>query len=257
MALTSTAFDKLIIKSIEELYAYSLMTGELKFAFDQMKSAELSGDNETVYAEGKQGLTLAALKRKKTAKFTCENGFVIASAFAAQLGSEVEDASSTKKVRVQRQEYITLAEGGTELTLTDTPATGTLKYIYKLNADLTKNKAYALTTDYTVDTKKATFTTAPGAATYLAIYDTDVEIAKRIVNSGDKFADTVKLVINMLGEDPCTHEEYLIQTTIPSADIAGTYSLSVGDNPAVQSFEANAMLNACSVDKELFTTVIA
>lgn len=257
MALTNTAFDKLIIKSIEELYAFSLATGELKFAFDQMKSAELSGDNETVYAEGKLGLTLATLKRKKTAKFTCENGFVIASAMASQLGADVEEASVSSKIVVQRQEYITVAAAATDITLTDTPVTGTLKYIYLLNSDLTKKKTFKLTDDYTVTGSKATFTTAPGAGTYLAIYEAEVSVAKRIVNSGDKFSETVKLVINMLGEDPCTHEDYLIQTTIPSADVSGTFSLSVGNDPAVQSFEANAMLNVCSTDKELFHTVIA
>lgn len=256
MALTNTQFDKLVIKSIEELYAFSISTGELRFAFDQMKSAELSGDNETVYAEGKQGTTLASLKKKKSAKFSAENGFVVASALATQLGSDVEDASSTSKIRVQRQEYIELASG-TTLTLTDTPVEGSVKYIYLLNADMTKNKTLTLTTDFTVSDKTVTLKETPETGTYLVIYDTDVSVAKRIINDGEKFSESVKLVINMLGEDPCTKEDFLVQTTIPVADLSGSFSLSVGDNPAVQKIEATAMLNVCSTNKELFSIVIA
>ena len=157
---------------------------------------------------------------------------------------------------MQRQEYIELASG-TTLTLTDTPVEGSVKYIYLLNADMTKNKTLTLTTDFTVSDKTVTLKETPATGTYLVIYDTDVAVAKRIINDGEKFSESVKLVINMLGEDPCTKEDFLVQTTIPVADLSGSFSLSVGDNPAVQKIEATAMLNVCSTNKELFSIVIA
>ena len=61
----------------------------------------------------------------------------------------------------------------------------------------------------------------------------------------------------MLGEDPCTKEDFLVQATMPVADLSGSFSISVGDNPAVQKIEATAMQNVCSTNKELFTIVIA
>lgn len=258
--LQNTDFDKLIIKSIEEVFGFSKSTGELSFAFDQIKSGEFNGDNETVYAEGKQGVQLAALKRKKTTGFTCENGYVIASALAAQLGTTVEEASETNKLRVQRQAYLDVTDD--TITLEDTPVNNTIKYIYQLNADQTKKATFALTTDFTVEGKTITLTETAKAKvgdnkTFLVIYDTDVTIGKRIVNDGESYAETVKLVVNMLGEDPCTHASYLIQATMPSADVSGKFTIGVGNDPAVHNFEANALLDVCSQNKELITFVIA
>lgn len=258
--LTSVDFDKLIIKSIEEIYAFSKSTSELLFAFDQIKSGELSGDNEVVYAEGKNGAQLAALKKSKTTKLTCENGYVVASALAGQFGSDVEAASSDNKFTVQRQENLPVdAETKKVITLTETPVASSVKYIYLLNEDQTKKKTLAVTTDFTIQDKTVTLNeaSADAADRYLVIYDTEVDVAKRIINSGDTFSETVKVVVNMLGEDPCTKLDYLIQATMPSADVSGTWSLSVGDNPAVHNFEANAMINACSANKELVTIVVA
>ena len=343
--LTSADFDKMIIESIDEVMAYDRGTGELKFWFDQIKSGELTSDAEVVYAEGRQGVQLAAFDRNKTAGFTCENGYVLASAIATQLGSDVIVAEDTDggRLTIQVQDYFVQASGTDTIKRTDgtaaaaqgypfsaAPNTGTVKFVYQIGGDnsivkkfdmsaievtnelpdkatLTADdvgKKYILkSTDTSGETPVVTYTVkevydagtselhdydyrnvtitednemfavdaldetnitlvsflvdADETKNYLAIYDTDVSIGKKIINRGDKFAGNVKLVINFVAQDPCDGNKYLMQAIMPNAKVSGSFSLSAGDDPAVQNFEATAMLDVCSIDKELFTIVMA
>lgn len=252
--LTNVDFDKIVMLGIEEVYGFSRANGELRFAFDQVKSGELGGNNDVTYAEGKRGVRLATLKNNKTSNFSCENGYVIASALATQLGSEVEVASEDNKIKVRRAEYVVLGEDGTTLTLSAAPVANSMKFVYLCNGDMTKKEAIA---EFTVADKVATLGSAGVAGeTYLCIYDEEVTVAKRIVNDGETFAEDVELVINMLGQDICSGVQYLVQCIMPKASVAGEWSFSLGNDPAVHNFSAEAMLDVCSVNKELCEFII-
>lgn len=249
--LTSVDFDKIIMLGIEEVYAFDRSTGELKFAFDQIKSGELTGNNDVTYAEGKRGVRLATLKSNKTSGFNCENGYVVYSALATQMGGKIEEASSTNKIKVVRAELLTAetlstTDNNIGVTLSVTPVAGSLK-VYETNSDKTK-KALATATE--VGTK-VTIADAVKGDVYLCVYEEEVEVGKRVVNDGESFADDVKLVINMLGQDICTSQQYLIQCIMPKASISGEWNMSLGNDPAVHSFSAEAMLDVCSTDNEL------
>lgn len=248
--LTNVDFDKLVILGIEEVYGFSRSNGELLFAFDQIKSGELSGNNDVLYAEGKRGVRLATLKNNKTSSFSCENGYVIASALAAQWGSKVQEATAEAKVNVRRAYYVKLNADKTTLNLPSAPVEGSLKFIYLCNPDQSKKESLALTTGFTVADKLVTLADEGVAGeTYLCVYDEAVDVAKRIVNDGESFSEDVELIINILGQDVCTDLQYLIQAKMPKASVSGEWSLSMGNDPAVHSFQAEAMLDVCSIDK--------
>lgn len=293
--LTNSNFDKMIIESIDEVMGFDKETGDLLFWFDQIKSGELTSENETVYAEGRQGVQLAAFDRNKTAGFSCENGYVVASALASQLGSEVVVASATNKlviqvmdkfdVKVTREfsgsgENKTATIKSTTLTRIDpTPATGKASYLSADPKDSTKVKGFVIgsdntkiaTLDLTVsgNSGEKTFTmtydpcgkddvsTTEKSYTLLVVYDTEVTTGKQIINSGDKFNKNVKLVINFVAQEPCGGTKYLMQCIMPNAKASATFNLSAGDDPAVHNFEATALLDICSVNKELFTITMA
>lgn len=257
--LENVDFDKLTIIETDSILGFDKHDGSLKFMFDELKNTTTSGEQEVVYANGRQGVALAAIKKNKTAKITAENGYVVASAYAAQIGSKIETASENNKFEVQRYEYITAkAEGSIELAaeakVTD------LKYVYSLNSDRTKKDTIDVTA--AVAEGKTTITAKTSGdikanEEYLVIYTEEVATAKRIVNRGDTFSDTVKLVVNYICEDPCTNVKFIKQVTFGSADISGNFEFAVGDNPAVHNFEATAMRDVCSATSELFTEVIA
>ena len=337
--LTSSDFDKMIIESIDEVTAYDRETGELIFTFDQVISGEITSESETVYAEGRQGIQLAAFDRNKTAGFTCENGYVQAGAIATQLGTEVRKATEhnkieyftgdgeTKEFTIEKGVNVTAVEiDNTVIALTtgytynsdtglitfvgNTPTPGAGKtievyytvpaesiiydmtevfevskgatsvvltnkvyeensvpqvaYVYKLAPDGSKAKTYsygsaASQTQFSVKVTSdiATVTlptdaTANAGGKFLVQYKGEAEQGQEIINAGDKYSSNVRLVINFVAQEPCGSKKYLMQCVMPNAKVSGTFSLSAGDSPAVQNFEASALLDVCSVDKELF-----
>ena len=270
--LTNSNFDKMIIESIDEVMGFDKETGDLLFWFDQIKSGELTSENETVYAEGRQGVQLAAFDRNKTAGFSCENGYVVASALASQLGSEVVVASASKKLTIQVMDKFTVDKDGAVTRIDPTPASGEETYLSADPKDLTKVKGFVIGSD---NTKIATYDLAVSGQsgkyvfsdteyddggeghTLLVVYDTEVTTGKQIINSGDKFNSNVKLVINFVAQEPCGGKKYLMQCIMPNAKASATFNLSAGDDPAVHNFEATALLDICSVNKELFTITMA
>lgn len=270
--LTNSNFDKMIIESIDEVMGFDKETGDLLFWFDQIKSGELTSENETVYAEGRQGVQLAAFDRNKTAGFSCENGYVVASALASQLGSEVVVASATKKLTIQVMDKFTIDKNGAVTRIDPIPASGEETYLSADPKDVTKVKGFVIGSD---NTKIATYDLAVSGQsgkyvfadtghddggeghTLLVVYDTEVTTGKQIINSGDKFNSNVKLVINFVAQEPCGGKKYLMQCIMPNAKASATFNLSAGDDPAVHNFEATALLDICSVNKELFTITMA
>lgn len=290
--LSSAEFDKMIIESIDEVYCFDKETDDLLFFFDQIKSGEITSESDVVYAEGRQGVQLAAFDRNKTAGFTCENGYVQAGAIAVQLGSDLKNGETSYEV----METLDSATSGTPaaptgvFTLSETPTSVT--GVYLLGEDGTASKRLASTaysvstktltvsaiTTYEVDNANGTYylvngeytTTEPdgtytgnmykAVSTYpakvLVHYVSSTATGKKIINAGDKFSKNIKLVINFVAQDPCGGSKYLMQCVMPNAKASGTFSLSAGDDPAVHNFEASALLDVCSVDKELFYIVM-
>lgn len=275
--LSSADFDKMIIESIDEVIAYDRATDEMLFMFDQIISGEITSEFETVYAEGRQGIQLAAFDRNKTAGFNCENGYVQAGAIAAQLGTAVEKGGT---ITYEVTEAFELKKGEATATLNQLPViedenVPRVKYVYILSTDGSKKATYKLGTSASVNDKTftATYTaavegesatpasvtvtipsdlTANGSVKILVQYDAETTVGQKIINAGDKYSNNVRLVINFVAQEPCGGNKYLMQCEMPNAKVSGNFSLSVGDSPSVQNFEATALLDACSINKTLF-----
>lgn len=249
--LTSAEFDKMIIESIDEVYCLDKDTDDILFFFDQIRSGEITSESDVVYAEGRQGVQLAAFDRNKTAGFTCENGYVQAGAIAVQLGSDLVNADSTHKIEYEIFETLD-GESGV-FTLTDTPTE--LVGVHLVGEDGTAISKVA-STNYSLDGKELTVSLSPAPDKVMVHYSAETATGKKIINAGDKFSKNVKLVINFVAQEPCGGNKYLMQCIMPNAKASGSFSLSAGDNPAVHNFEASALLDVCSTDKELFYIVM-
>ena len=290
--LTSADFDKMIIESIDEVYCFDQKTDELLFSFDQIKSGEISSEADVVYAEGRQGVQLAAFDRNKTARFTCENGYVQAGAIAVQLGSDLENGSVDYEVMETLEsepDSSTPPKPTGDFILSESPKDG-LTGVYLVGSDGTAARRLG-TAEYTFTPGTKTLSTVQfekdntnGTYAYIndqyvtpipqgysgdkyvvddnpdTEYDTVIvhyvattATGKKIVNAGDKFSKNIKLVINFVAQEPCGGSKYLMQCIMPNAKATGSFSLSAGNDPAVHNFEASALLNVCSPDTELFT----
>ena len=293
--LSSADFDKMIIESIDEVYCFDKETDDLLFFFDQVRNGEITSESDVVYAEGRQGVQLAAFDRNKTAGFTCENGYVQAGAIAVQLGSDLKNGATDYEV-METLESKTEGEPAVatgEFTLSETPTK--LTGVYLVGKDNTASTRLT-SNDYDLDGKTLTVddivtyeeaeqgysgtiyylngsgeyvTTEPAdytgkdykkvetpVDTIIVHYISTTPTGKKIINAGDKFSKNIKLVINFVAQEPCGSTKYLMQCVMPNAKASGSFSLSAGDNPAVHNFEASALLDSCSTDKELFYIVM-
>lgn len=230
---------------------------------DQIKNGSIENSNDTVYSEGKQGVRLSAIDRNKSEKFSCTNGYVVASVMASQLGTTVDTATTDNKFVVRDVEYLTVGSNATEVTLSKTPIADSVKYIYKANKDNTQGEKFGVGTaassdKFAISGNKITLPTDKFTENdvVIVVFDREVTSGKQIINSGDNYTGECYLVIDVLAEDPCSGVMYLAQHIMPKAKISGNFSISVGDNPAEHPMEAESMLDPCSLNKELSRWVI-
>lgn len=309
--LSNADFDKMIIESIDEVYCFDKESDALLFYFDQVREGEITSESDVVYAEGRQGVQLAAFDRNKTAGFTCENGYVQAGALAVQLGSnlatgetefevmeEVTGNASDKLIlenpinQDSNDAYIVKiynrnkdGSAGAEVTtytasnVGDEAMTSAVAYDTE-TAGIAKDTIVYVTDNGTTTYYKVTSAIAQGTAfnnasaslevyngtthgeivvtdsenkEYIVCYTSTTATGKTIINSGDQFSKNIKLVINFVAQEPCGGNKYLMQCVMPNAKASGSFSLSVGNDPAVHNFEATALYDVCSKNGELFT----
>lgn len=74
-------------------------------------------------------------------------------------------------------------------------------------------------------------------------------------NLSDNYSGKCSLYIDALGEDKCANV-YRIQFYIPKADFSGEFSLELGDNQTVHSFEAEALAGGCGGSSALWTFTV-
>lgn len=269
MALTNVDFDKLVIDSIDSVTSFDKTDGSILFIFDQIKDGTIENGSETVFGTGKAGVRLSALDRNKTSKFTCTNGYVIANAFAAQLGADIEEASESNKFAVPHLQYITV-EDPTKIVLEHTPTGITGKeiaFIYKANSDNTQGEKYpigatASATEFALDILTKTITLPTGifkkGDIVIVPYDREATVGKKMVNSGEKFSKTARTVIDVTCRDVCDQSKvYHTIFVYPNAKIDGNFTMTFGNEPVVQAFACEALQDICSINKELFTYYIA
>jgi hypothetical protein len=91
----------------------------------------------------------------------------------------------------------------------------------------------------------------------LVFYNYEVSVGKKYVNSGDKFAKTVKLILDMTLRDSCDNATvYHGKMILPQAKIDGTFTIGFGDTPEAHAVSAEAITNICSTTKEFWTWYI-
>lgn len=253
----SVLSNRYIIQNIEAVSAYDLSDGSLLFRADDLKSATMTNEQETVYATGKNGVKIGASDRNKASRFTAENGSIVDGVISAQVGSAITTGTY---IVPNFTEVLAVTASGSNLVATTTyvasGTTGTeIKYIYKKNADGTAGAKFPIAATasatafaYNPSTKVITCPTSGFAAgnDIIAIYDIQVSNAKKIENKEDAYSSTVKAVFDIFCQDICTNKSYFGTIVYPKGKVSGNFELAFGDDPSVQSLEIEALSGGCS-----------
>lgn len=250
-------FDKLIIDSIDTVTALDKTTSEIVFIHDEIKEGTIESAGELSFGTGAHGKRVSSMHTNKTAKITYKNAYVVASSLAAKIGATVTEASTDNKFVVPDVQFVKVDVSGdeTSATLKNTPTVDSLKFVYIAQKDMTQGEKLVLTTDFTVSENKITFTETAkkklnAGDVVIVPYEYEASVGKRISNDSEKYAKNVKLIVDLLLRDVCDnsqlyHAKMVYYNTAP--DMNDT--ISIGDEPAVEDFSAEAMVDPCSSDK--------
>ena len=251
--------SKLSITTIEQITALN-NAKELEFIMDEIQEGSIRNTQDKADITGKGGRKIGSLKRNKSVTVSATNGLLVGGALAAQTGTEVEQGEFT--VRLSETVVVT----SDTATLTGEPvgtAGNEIGYAYFKNKSGSLGKKFEQNAEasegkfkYETGTKKITFNTGevPDGTEIAVFYDAKVQSAK-ISNDSEKYSKVLELYIDFLAVDPCDNE-YLCQAHIQRADFNGEFELTMGNDPAVHSIEAESLAGGCSGSTNLWDIII-
>lgn len=251
---------KLILERVEDMTALDPATDKLLFIMDEPTGGTLESAMDTVWAEGKGGRRLYGLDRNKTASFTCTNGYLVTGALQAQVGGTIQtvgDDGDVEQVNVPVIEYLKTSDN--KITLSYAPVTGSLKFIYEANTDLTQGKSYALGSDaattFSVSGKDVTLPTqADKTKTYIAVYERVCKSGTAVVNNSDVYPSTAKCVFTLLCHETCDiNKKVYAKLVFPNAKVDGNFTLDISGDAVTQELKVDAMADVCSTEKTYWT----
>ena len=245
-----------VLKKARRVIINDIVTHKHKVTLVELKNAEITDGQDTLWAEGADGVRLVGFDSKKTSTLKFESGVVSTGAIAAQVGSDLVTVTNGNKIKI-REEF-TLGESPTTITLAH-KASGTagneIMWIYKEDSTGEPSKEYAQAatasaTEFSYDSSTKVVTLPTGAFSagdvvcidYFPTFSTYTEIE----NDADKFSFTGEIFFDGYWTDVCTKQDVALQLYCPAGKVEGTLDLKFGDAVATQSISIDALADQCA-----------
>ena len=236
---------------------------EVVFKMDQCQNTSITCGSESTDIVDNVGSPIMTLYRSKTCEISGENAILDFNITAFQMGAEKKVAGNDGIV-APAQEVLDVKGG--KCTLKYEPVVGPT-FVYTLNEDSSLGNKYVIDTKADeVDGEDGTFTivgkeiTLPeGVADNTQVfvtYEYRTTAAVEIVNSAKNFPKSCKLVLRVLGYNPCKKDNKLGAYIIfPSFEMSPDFDLSLNAGEA-QSWSGKASQDYCSRDKRLMSICV-
>lgn len=244
---------------------------------DKVKAwlSELSNINFSVSADpieitNAMGQVVYRKFNAKSLEITATNAFISADVISLTSGSDMQVATSLKKLEFPKIEEV--AVGTTDFKITNR-VVGKKVEVYALtnSGAIVKEKVYtesdgeASETAFKIDSSDGTVTfptlseeDKKTIGKFLVKYTREVESGFMSANMSDKFAKTSELVFKALAVDPCDQKLRACYIVVPSASISPAVELAIQNGEAnTMDFSATGLLNPCAKDKTLFYIAFA
>ena len=232
---------------------------EVILKMDQCQNTSITCGSESTDIVDNVGSPVLTLYRSKTCEISGENAILDFGITSYQMGAEKKVASAGNTVVVPAQEVFDVA-GGT-YTLKHEPIAAPA-FLYALNMDSSLGEKYAAATDasdtaFAIDGQTITLPTGIADGTQMFVsYEYNSEAAVEIVNSAKNFPKSMKLVLRVLGYNPCQKDNKLGAYIIfPSFEMSPDFDLSLNAGEA-QSWSGKASQDYCSKEKTLMKICI-
>lgn len=243
--------NDLAITSLETITVFEASSGDYLFTLDELQNATISQSQESTDITGKAGRKLSTLKRNKTFSISASNGLVSTGLLAAQTGGTLHNEEAAN---VLWSEELVVNSGTATTTYKAVGTAGAeIKHLWIKNTDGTLDDE--LEQDTAVAAGKFTYTPSTKALTFHSDVNDDTIVfvmyermitADQLVVDDDISDVKVEIFVDAICEDKCANQFHL-QIHVPKADMSAEFSLEMGDNQAVHSFQADALAGKCGV----------
>lgn len=253
-----TAVNDITITSLETITVFDVVTGAYKFTLDELQNATIAQTQEATEITGRGGRKLSTIKRNKAVTLSGTNGMVSGGLMELQTGGTFEE----KTTEVLWTDYLTVKDKKATTTWKAVGTTGKeIEELYIRNTDGTLGKELEQNEaehdgegkfSYSPNSKELSFHEDVTDGTEVVVYYKRKITADVLDNRSDKVSGKGTIYVDALGEDECANV-YRVQFYLPKADFSGEFSLEMGENQTVHSFECEALSGACG-RKDLFFT---
>lgn len=238
--------------------------GSVLFKMDQCQNTSITCGSEATDIVDNVGSPILTLYRSKTCEISGENAILDFNLTSVQMGAEKKVASAEAAIVAPAQEIFEV--DGTTYTLKQSPIEAPV-FLYALNDDSSLGKKYVLSTKaeeiegedgtFAIEDKVITLPEGIENGTQMFIsYEYEATSAVEIVNSAKDFPKSCKLVLRVLGYNPCQKDNKLGAYVIfPSFEMSPDFDLSLNAGEA-QSWSGKASQDFCSRDKRLMSIIV-
>lgn len=256
--MASININDLTITSIETISAFNVTTGDYLWTLDELQNASIANTEDKQEITGKGGRKLSNIKRNKATTISADNGMISGGLLASQTGGTFEN----KETEVMWTDYLTVSSNAATTSYKAVGTTGAeiselhIKTSAGVVAKSLEQAATAADGKFAYDpsTKALTFSGVDDGTEIVVMYKRKIK-ADVLTNNSETYSGKAKLYIDALTEDKCANV-YRVQFYFPKADFNGEFTLEMGDNQTVHSFEADALAGACGAGANLWTYTI-
>jgi hypothetical protein len=240
--------------------------GEYMWSINQITNPSLNVSlSDTAQAVDALGTPIQEIDRGRSAEFGAENSIFDLSMYAAQMGKEVDVASSTSTINVPAFETIDVAGVEGESYVTKKSPIEKITKIYGMNPDGTLGKAYTLSTttvskdEFAFDEATHTISLPIGlekGSSLFVMYEYASEKATAVTADAINFPKNGKFIMEVLGTSVCDPDTLVhAYVVFPNAKLDGNVDYSFTTD-GTHPFTIRAMQDYCDKEKKLFSIII-
>lgn len=254
------SMDGIIIDRIQMGFAEDF-SGNPLYTLTQLSEASISVTAESKEARDANGTLIKTFYTGKSGTFTATNALIDFNILAEGSGSPKQVASTGAKIPMPAiKTFASTTQSATltgvkEGTVSVIGIAGNGTFVKKFTKDTA-----AGADKFAITGENLTFPTSVtdnNVAQFVVKYDRDVTSGVKVVNSADKFPDTIKLTLKALAVDPCSADTlracYIV---LPSFQVSPEVEITLSTEGTL-NYTGNLQVDYCAADKVLYEIYFA
>lgn len=232
--------------------------GDLLYTLDQLSSAQIEISAESTDITDKKGNVVRTVYTSKTGTFTATNAFLHPALMNAASGSDIEVATEAAPIQMPK---IIIVDAGKTADIEDAIADSV--QVIGLYGNGANSNALTLGATAEFDGNDGTYAISDGVLEvpasadcapiqYLVKYERNKDSGIKMVNTTDKFPNTVRLTLYCSYVDPCSEDLKPLYVYIPSFMADPSVTISLDRETQTMDFNGQIQMDYCGTDKVLY-----